>query len=275
LYAFGLNEFGELGVPFNSGANTPNPTPALVGLPGGVSIETIARGATASHTLVVLADLSVATGSLAGGTVGRPYTAQLQSDGGVGPDKWSASGLPGGLSLNPSTGTISGTPTTPGAFSVTVSVTDADRIAASRTLALAIAPPLLSGLVVSPRRVSLAGRTVHGRCQPLTRSNRSARPCRLKLKLHLSFSVSAPATITVTFARISPGRRVNGRCTKPTHCTRVTTLPGTMSRAVKPGANRITFIRSHLAPGTYRLTITPKANARPGTPHTATVTITR
>ena len=37
---------------------------------------------------------------------------------------WSASGLPAGLSINPSTGLISGTPTTVGAYSSTVTVTD-------------------------------------------------------------------------------------------------------------------------------------------------------
>jgi hypothetical protein len=248
-----------------------------------MSVDTIARGPEAAHTLVVLADLSVATASLAGGTAGRPYTGQLQSSGGLAPDQWSASGLPAGLSLNPSTATITGTPTTLGTFSVTVTVTDANRIAASRTLTLAIAPgppsaPALRSLVVSPRRLSLAGRIVHGRCQPRTRSNRRALPCRLKLNLHLSFSASTAGTITLTFARVSAGSRVNGRCTKPTrrnhhhpHCTRLTALPGSTTRTVKPGANQITITRSNLAPGTYQLTVTPQA----ASPHTTTITISR
>lgn len=55
LYAFGDNDYGELGSatnngPFNFG---PNPTPMLVSLPGGASVETVARGATAKHSLVV------------------------------------------------------------------------------------------------------------------------------------------------------------------------------------------------------------------------------
>jgi Ricin-type beta-trefoil lectin domain/Putative Ig domain len=40
------------------------------------------------------------------------------------PLTWSASGLPNGLSINPSTGTVTGTPTTPGTSGVTVSATD-------------------------------------------------------------------------------------------------------------------------------------------------------
>ena len=34
LYAFGYNNFGQLGIATNSGTENPNPTPALVGLPG-------------------------------------------------------------------------------------------------------------------------------------------------------------------------------------------------------------------------------------------------
>jgi hypothetical protein len=40
------------------------------------------------------------------------------------PLTWSASGLPNGLSINPSTGTVTGTPTTPGTSGVTVTATD-------------------------------------------------------------------------------------------------------------------------------------------------------
>jgi secreted trypsin-like serine protease len=43
---------------------------------------------------------------------------------GTGPYSWSASGLPAGLSIDPSTGSISGTPTARGTYSVTVTVRD-------------------------------------------------------------------------------------------------------------------------------------------------------
>jgi len=87
--------------------------------------------------------LSVDTTSLAGGTVGVAYQATLQASGGQPPYQWSAVGLPAGLSLNPNTGVISGTPTTAATASVTVQVSDAVGHQASRVLSLTVAaaPP--------------------------------------------------------------------------------------------------------------------------------------
>jgi len=45
--------------------------------------------------------------------------------GGVPPYTWSASGLPAGLDVDPSSGQITGTPTTAGSYTFTITVTDA------------------------------------------------------------------------------------------------------------------------------------------------------
>ncbi len=60
--------------------------------------------------------LSVATTSLPPATAGVPYNAALQAAGGTGSASWSVGpgSLPPGLSLNPATGVISGTPTASG-----------------------------------------------------------------------------------------------------------------------------------------------------------------
>jgi subtilisin family serine protease len=59
------------------------------------------------------------------GTVGVATSLQMTATGGITPYTWSATGLPPGLSINPSSGLISGTPTTAGTYSVTVRATNA------------------------------------------------------------------------------------------------------------------------------------------------------
>ena len=62
------------------------------------------------------------------GVVGQPYTSTpLAVNGGTTPYVWTATGLPTGLAINPTSGTISGTPTVanPGGSTVTIKATDA------------------------------------------------------------------------------------------------------------------------------------------------------
>jgi hypothetical protein len=257
----------------------------VVGLPGGVSVDTVGRGPSASHSLVVLADLALATGSLAGGTVGVPYSDHLQASGGTVPYKWSASGLPAGLGLDAASGVVSGSPIQAGSFTVQVSVTDSDGIVASKTLAVSIAPagiPALSALTVSPRRLSLAGRLVRGRCKQLTRATRHNRPCRMKLVLRVSFDLSATGSVTFSFKRVTKGRLVKARCVKATRanrkaprCTLLTPVGVSITRSARAGANVLKLARSSLRPGSYRLIATPSSRGHTGSPQQVTITITR
>ena len=82
----------------------------------------------------------ITTTSLPDGVLSAPYNATLQSIGGAGAVTWSlATGtLPAGLTLNPGTGTISGTPTAAGTSAITVNATDSASPPSSATIALSV-----------------------------------------------------------------------------------------------------------------------------------------
>ena len=95
------------------------------------------------------ASLAVSTASLPPGVVGSAYTTQLAATGGTGSDTWSVSSgsLAAGLTLNASTGVISGTPTAAGTTSFTVTVSDMGSPAQHASAALSI---IVSPLSQSP-----------------------------------------------------------------------------------------------------------------------------
>jgi hypothetical protein len=85
--------------------------------------------ATANPSITVnIASLGISNASPPPGTVGTHYSYRLTATGGLAPYTWAIanSALPPGLSLNPATGVISGTPSAPGPSIFSVSVTDSE-----------------------------------------------------------------------------------------------------------------------------------------------------
>jgi len=101
-----------------------------------------ATGVATTQQFTVTVALAVLTSSLPSSTMNSSYTATLQAGGGTPPYSWSETGaLPTGLSLDSSTGGISGTPSEAGTSNFTVTVTDSKSATATASLSITISPP--------------------------------------------------------------------------------------------------------------------------------------
>ncbi len=158
LYAWGRNEFGELGNGNNTGPETCpfsipcSSTPVTVSLPSGSIPDSLGPEPTSESGYAIVnaptASLTITTTSLPPGTVGLPYSVQLESVGGTPPYTWNkyppkAMGtLPLGVTLSKS-GLISGTPKRAGTFTITVKCLDSShshKTQAIQSLTLTINP---------------------------------------------------------------------------------------------------------------------------------------
>ena len=118
--------------------------------------------ATASITLVVSAALTLTFPAPPSGTVGVAYTDTFTAANGTTPYTFSISAgtLPAGLTLNASTGVVSGTPTTAGTSSFTVKVTDAKNATATFATSITILSSMLTVAVTASTATAAPGATV-------------------------------------------------------------------------------------------------------------------
>ncbi|ELY2797658.1 autotransporter domain-containing protein [Cronobacter dublinensis] len=96
--------------------------------------------ATVSLTIVAPTTVTIApaSGALPAATAGSAWSQTLSATGGSAPYTWTAHGLPAGISLNPATGALSGTPTTAGSFTFSVTVKEAGNVSATASYTLVV-----------------------------------------------------------------------------------------------------------------------------------------
>jgi hypothetical protein len=149
------------------------------------------------YTIVIAPVPQVVTGALWPGLPGVVYSSTLQATGGTAPLLWMMTDgtLPAGLSLNPGTGVISGTPQSAAgsAFNFSVKVTDSLGVASTpQPLSIAITQ---AQLTLSP--TSLTFNTMAGDVTPPAVQSISV------------FSLSSPVTFSATTATASGGNWLN------------------------------------------------------------------
>jgi Putative Ig domain/Abnormal spindle-like microcephaly-assoc'd, ASPM-SPD-2-Hydin len=102
-------------------------------------------------TLSVLAfALQINSGGLQNGQVGVPFHGSISGSGGLTPYTWTITGaLPSGLSMNSSSGTITGTPTQAGASTFTIKLTDSSQQTTQKSLSVTILAPGVQPLSIA------------------------------------------------------------------------------------------------------------------------------
>jgi hypothetical protein len=287
---------GTVGVAYSAGLAATGGTGKLTwtigGLPGGVTAtadgaisgtpnesgpftvtasvsDTLGAKASKSYSITINAPgLVITTNSLANGTVGVAYSASVSATGGIQPLTFSASGLPGGLSMA-TDGSITGTPTAAGTSTVVVTVKDKPGTSVSKSLTLTVVLPTVPTLTVTGLPTTGA---------PSTQST-------ISIGLGSPFPVPVTVNLTLTFAadsgpddpnvQFSSGGRT-ATLTIPAGATAALTSVGLQTGTV---AGLIT-ITAHLTAGGQDVTPTPapvrtvRINSVPPVEITVTATAT-
>ena len=130
------------GITLNSSSGALSGTPTAAGTASFTIKVTDANGqaATQATGLAIIAGPALTFPAPPFGEVNTAYSDTLTASGGTAPYTWSVSSgcLPAGITLNSSTGALSGTPTAAGTASFTIKVTDANGQAATQATSLAI-----------------------------------------------------------------------------------------------------------------------------------------
>jgi hypothetical protein len=194
---------------------------------------TDAAGVTASRSLSLLinpASLSITTGrQFPDGTLNQAYSQQLSASGGQPPYRWSATGLPAGLSINSTNGQISGTLTAAGDFGIAITVSDSALANFSDRFTLTIKLPPAPGATLS----GLSGSVGPAQQFPITITIDSPFPAPITGQAILTFSPdSGPADRTVQFASGGTTANFNIPTGSTTNETPIAVQTGTVSGTI-------------------------------------------
>jgi subtilisin family serine protease len=152
---------GGLKVNSSTGAITGTPNTVASTQVSATVTDSTGASAKATATINIVAKLQLQASGL-NGEVGTPYSNTLNASGGFTPYTFSISSLPAGLTLNSTTGIISGTPTTSTSLKVTVTLADSYGASVTATPTINISPTLnlqfpgVNGAVGTPYSNSLA-----------------------------------------------------------------------------------------------------------------------
>ena len=141
--------YGATGLPAGLTANTTtgliSGTPTAAGTTA-VTISATNSGGTGNATLTLTINLAppvISSAATASGTTGSAFSYQITATNA--PTSFGAAGLPAGLTVNTTTGLISGTPTAAGTSTVTISATNSGGAGnATLTLTINLAPPVIT-----------------------------------------------------------------------------------------------------------------------------------
>jgi PKD repeat protein len=160
--AYAPASYGASGLPTGLAVNTAtgliSGTPTAPGT-AAVTITAVNVSGTASKTLTITVvnppTVQITSSATAAGPAGSPFTYQIT--GSNSPTSFGASGLPTGLSVNATSGAITGTPTVQGTTTATITATNASGTgSAPLTITIGPPPPVITSIKTATGKVGIA-----------------------------------------------------------------------------------------------------------------------
>jgi len=208
--------------------------------------DSVQGTATKAFTITIgtIQPLTITT-SLIGASLGKPYSQALTATGGTQPvTTWTTTSgtLPAGLSLNQSTGAITGTPTALGTASFTIQALDSAGGAASKSFTISVASPVTISAADFTSSVGVAvsqNVTAGGGVPPYTFSITSTGSLPGGLQLGASTgTISGAPNATGTFPVILQAKDADGRTASAAITITVTSLSLTIVVPASPGSGQ-------------------------------------